>query len=289
MIHMKYCDGTGHQGYKKDPISYKDTKLYFRGLNSTLAKLNSIDKNFKVFSVATDIIITGQSAGGLATFVWSEHIASRAPKGAYVWSVPDSGIFLDELNFNTKTFTYRQLFQNFMSISNEEVDPPNTECVISNPSAKWKCMFAQYNHNFINIPLFPIQSLYDSWSLPNILGIGCGNGGSLANCNQSQLEYINEYRLNTTFYLKEITHSSDKNGCWAPACSDHVYSVGTAFYSQSFRIPAGSSFSLSYCLDTWMWATSGSTKKCDVENCQWMDSEPWPNNKPCSGVKELQR
>lgn len=119
MIHMKYCDGTGHQGYKKDPVSYKDTKLYFRGHNATIGQLDSIDKNFKLFSEATDILVTGQSAGGLATFLWSDYIASRAPKGAYVWSAPDSGIFLDSVNVRTQTNAYRQQFQNFMSISNQ--------------------------------------------------------------------------------------------------------------------------------------------------------------------------
>jgi hypothetical protein len=75
MIHMRYCDGTGHQGYKKDPISYKGYKLYFRGHNVTVGQLNSVDNNFKIFSAATEIIITGQSAGGLATFLWSNYIA----------------------------------------------------------------------------------------------------------------------------------------------------------------------------------------------------------------------
>lgn len=148
-------------------------------------------------------------------------------------------------------------------------------------------MFAEYNLNFIKVPLFPIQSLYDSWSLPNILGISCENGGSLAKCSSSELKIIDEYRVNTSKVLKEATEYSDINGCWAPACSNHVYSYGTGFYSSSFRVPAGSSFSLEYCLDTWMWQTSGSTKKCDVKYCQWMDNDPWPNNKPCSGVKEM--
>lgn len=119
MVHMKYCDGTGHQGYKKDPIDYKGTKLYFRGHNSTIGKLNSIDKSLGLFSVATDIIVTGQSAGGLATFLWSNYIASRAPKTAKVWSLPDSGIFLNSMNFQTKTPTYKLQFLNFMRLSNE--------------------------------------------------------------------------------------------------------------------------------------------------------------------------
>ena len=92
---MKYCDGTGHQGYKKDPIDYKGVKLYFRGHNVTEGQLNSIDKNHKLFSEATEIVVTGQSAGGLATFLWTNYIAKRAPKTAKVWSLPDSGIFLD--------------------------------------------------------------------------------------------------------------------------------------------------------------------------------------------------
>ena len=74
-----------------------------------------------------------------------------------------------------------------MRISNDGTFPPVKECVDANPGNTWKCMFAEYIHPFINVPQFPINSLYDSWSLPNILGITCGSGGSLANCNQGQM------------------------------------------------------------------------------------------------------
>ena len=43
IVHMKYCDGTGHQGYKKDPVVYQNTKLWFRGHNATMGQLSSID------------------------------------------------------------------------------------------------------------------------------------------------------------------------------------------------------------------------------------------------------
>lgn len=107
IIHLKYCDGTGHQGYKKDPIDYKATKLYFRGHNATMGQLNSIDKNYKLFTDATDIVVTGQSAGGLATFLWTNYIAKKAPKTAKVWSLPDSGIFLDEESFLSHKNEYK--------------------------------------------------------------------------------------------------------------------------------------------------------------------------------------
>lgn len=94
IAHLKYCDGTGHQGYKKVPVSYKGKDLHFRGHNVTIGQLNSIDAAHKLFS-ASEIAVTGQSAGGLATFLWTNYIVARASKTTKVWSVPDSGIFLD--------------------------------------------------------------------------------------------------------------------------------------------------------------------------------------------------
>jgi len=132
VIHLKYCDGTGHQGYRKDPLAYKSTKLYFRGHNITIAQLNSIDKKYKLFTEATDILVTGQSAGGLAAISWTNYIVGRAPKKAKVWSFIDSGIFLDLPNIVTHKNDYKQSILNFMELSNKEIDPPTAECVKAN-------------------------------------------------------------------------------------------------------------------------------------------------------------
>jgi hypothetical protein len=142
VVHLKYCDGTGHQGYKKDPIVYNSSKLYFRGHNITVAQLNSIDKNHKLFSAATDIIVTGQSAGGVAALTWVNYIASRAPRKAKVWCLADSPIFLDEPSFKTGKHDYKQGIVNFMQLSNKEVDLPASECVKKNRKEQWRCMFA---------------------------------------------------------------------------------------------------------------------------------------------------
>jgi O-palmitoleoyl-L-serine hydrolase len=195
--------------------------------------------------------VTGQSAGGLATFSWTNYIADHVPKGANVWSAPDSGIFLDSPNFLTQEHRYRMQFQNFMKFSNAEVDPPTDECVKENRNELWKCMFGEYLHTYIKVPQFSIISLYDSWSLPNILGIGCGSGGSFVNCSQGQMEFINEYRLNTSAVLKEIGKDS-KNGVWGIACSSHVYSIYSAFYSPNVRIPANSDNSNAATLRDWL-------------------------------------
>jgi hypothetical protein len=41
-IYLKYCTGTGHQGFRSSPVSYKGRDLYFRGHNVTIGQLNEL-------------------------------------------------------------------------------------------------------------------------------------------------------------------------------------------------------------------------------------------------------
>jgi hypothetical protein len=41
-VYFKYCDGSGHQGTRSQPFQFKDSKLYFRGSNLTISKLNHL-------------------------------------------------------------------------------------------------------------------------------------------------------------------------------------------------------------------------------------------------------
>ena len=100
-------------------------------------------------------------------------------------------------------------------------------------------MFAQNIHEFIKTPLFPIQSLYDSWSLPNIVGIACNVNQDLSKCTSQEMQVIEEYHRATAAVLFDIGRK-DENGFWAPACVDHVYSQGSKYSSASYRIPMNS-------------------------------------------------
>jgi hypothetical protein len=277
MAFLKYCDGTGHQGYKKDPILYKGKNLYFRGHNVTIGQFNSLNSLNQLFTAATDIMVTGLSAGGLAAFLWTNYVKDRAAASTRVISLPDSGIFLDSTNFVTKRNEYSLQFKNFMRFSNEEINPPTAECVAAYPNELWKCMFAEYNHVFIKVPLFAIQSPYDSWSLRNILGISCEDGGSLIGCDEGQMRYIEDYHTNTTVVLKAIAANSAKNGYWAPSCSNHVYSTWNGLYDAAYRIPANSVHSLIHDIVEWDQGLQVSYEH--------MDNGNWPINRPCSGLR----
>jgi hypothetical protein len=45
------------------------------------------------------VVVSGLSAGGLATFTWANYLAEKVKKGR-VYAIPDSGIFYDGENIN---------------------------------------------------------------------------------------------------------------------------------------------------------------------------------------------
>lgn len=49
-VFLKYCDGSGHQGTRSLPLTYKDKNLYFRGQNVTIGQFEAIDATHKLFT-----------------------------------------------------------------------------------------------------------------------------------------------------------------------------------------------------------------------------------------------
>ena len=119
-VFLKYCDGAGHQGTNSQSISYKGANLFFRGKNITIAQFDSINKSNKIFTDSiTHLVLTGESAGGLAAFHWTNYLANAIDKNTKFWSIPDSGVFVDEVNTITKQNSYSIWFQNLLKYSNE--------------------------------------------------------------------------------------------------------------------------------------------------------------------------
>ena len=79
------------------------------------------------------IIVAGNSAGGLATLLWVNYIKDRA-KTKNVRAISGSGIFLDSPQFKTDVHSYRESFINLLKISNTDADPPITECSKAHPT-----------------------------------------------------------------------------------------------------------------------------------------------------------
>lgn len=89
-----YCDGAFHQGNAKSPLKYKDSSLYFRGGAISRSHFKFIDSKYP-FIQAERVVLTGSSAGGMATYIWADYLKALLGANTKFYSIPDSGIFLN--------------------------------------------------------------------------------------------------------------------------------------------------------------------------------------------------
>lgn len=93
-VYFHYCDGTGFQGTKKEPIQYGDNMIWFRGHNITVERLDDLEKKLGLFSKAEEVVVSGESAGGLAALMWTNYVTEKVQKGK-VRTLADASIFYD--------------------------------------------------------------------------------------------------------------------------------------------------------------------------------------------------
>jgi hypothetical protein len=81
----------------------------------------------------------------------------------------DSGYFIDYKSLVTGDNDFQLKMKALVSLVNKEVPLPNTACVKSYEESPHLCMMPERLSKFITSPFFLIESLYDTWQLPNIL------------------------------------------------------------------------------------------------------------------------
>lgn len=86
----------------------------------------------------------------------------------------------------------------------------NKECVDFYPEEKWKCFFAEYVIPFIKIPIFPLQSKYDSWQIKNVLG------------DENEETLINDFGEELMIKLQKSLFADKKNSGFFDACLHHT-------------------------------------------------------------------
>ena len=110
IVHIKYCDGASFSG----TVTAAQTDvcdasgghpLYFRGKFILEAVLRSLEK--LGISDAEEVVLSGTSAGALATQLHANWYRQMLPETVPVTGLVDSGIFLD---FDTDVSDYRQPF-----------------------------------------------------------------------------------------------------------------------------------------------------------------------------------
>lgn len=105
---------------------------------------------------ATDVIVGGDSAGGMATYQHADRIAAKLPATANFLAIPDSGFFLD-------AGSYAANFRNFFHFMNSTAGV-HPGCIASQKAAGKPledCIFVQNVAPFITSRVWAVQSQFD--------------------------------------------------------------------------------------------------------------------------------
>jgi len=159
---------------------------------------------------ATDVIVSGCSAGGLATFLhcdhWAAAIATATTNTAKVACMPDSGFFLDE----DRSPKYGSNMRNVYDFQQSSSAGLNAACVAAHTATgdANKCIFAQWSSAHIKTPTFPLQSQYDAWQTGNVMGAG-------------DAATQNAFGVNLTSIVKAQLLSQPQHGIFLDSCHHH--------------------------------------------------------------------
>jgi len=172
-VFLPYCDGNSFAGNRRDPLIVKGDKIYFRGKQILDGVMEGLYSRFGL-SKATEVLLSGCSAGGLATYLHAnavgDYLKKKVSSLKKYKAVPVSGFFLDQNTVENKPVYQKEIAQTFnMSNAAAGLD---AKCIAfyskSDPQSLWKCNFAQYTYPFISYPIFVLNSKYDAWQIPCI-------------------------------------------------------------------------------------------------------------------------
>ena len=153
---LAYCDGASFSGDAESGLSWPDPgdpsrnmTLYFRGRRVLRALVQTLISRFGM-STAQEVMLSGGSAGGLATFLQADFVGGLLPPSVRKYrAVPISGFFLMH-----ETLTGATAFPDAMratyELHNATVSP---SCAASVPSGEaWRCFFANYSFTHAQTP-----------------------------------------------------------------------------------------------------------------------------------------
>jgi len=228
-VFMHYCDGSSFGGGRTDPIAVtrggKPGDLWLRGRNNFDALVSYFSTTLGM-DKATDIILSGGSAGGLAVFYNLDHFATLLPPSVRLVGFPDAGFFMDAKSEASGNYSYRGMFQGADPVWNVTGGGgTNLKCLAANAGEKWKCLMAQYIAPHIETPMFVLNADYDAWQMEHVLGAACIPTPTSA-CTGDQNASLRSFRDQFVAAIAAgVTDGKPKNGVFLDSCYVHEQNV----------------------------------------------------------------
>lgn len=230
---IKYCDGSNHQGYVEDPIVVNGQNVWFRGFNNTLATFNYVRDNFNLFD-SSEVIISGGSAGGQATYLWAPYLQKYFPNNIKLMGIPDAGLFLDVYNHRAGCRLFLYLNKKVATYTNSKQLELFSDCKYKQKEI-WKCMMPEYIIMNINFPFFVINSQNDIEALKTQAGVQCIVENP-KNCSSEDKVLIHNFRRKFLEISLKIKAYKSFWGFWLRSCFEHIMAGSWAWYGKSKNV-----------------------------------------------------
>ena len=138
---MLYCDGASWTGSNSTTTEVDGKKLYFRGKNNIDALMTALLTQHGM-DQATEVVISGGSAGALAVYLHADALRAQLPPSAKVVALPDDGFFMDNAASRASGWTAAK--QWVYTQHNSSAGVPAACLAQYSREEQWKCFFAQY-------------------------------------------------------------------------------------------------------------------------------------------------
>ncbi|KAF7804989.1 pectin acetylesterase 3 isoform X1 [Senna tora] len=221
-VKLRYCDGASFSGDSQNEAA----QLQFRGQKIWLAAMEELMslgmKN------ANQALLSGCSAGGLASIIHCDEFQGLFPKSTKVKCLSDAGFFLDATDV-AGGHTLRNLFDGVVRLQEVQKSLPKSCLNQLDPTS---CFFPQNLVQHVETPLFLLNAAYDAWQLqaslapPSADPHGSWNNckSNHANCNSSQIQFLQaDFRNQMLNYVKGFSTSS-QTGLFINSCFAHCQS-----------------------------------------------------------------
>ena len=168
LVYVKYCDGNSYAGARDGPLTVQGKPLWFRGAAIRESVIDHLRRT-AAFDDATEILVSGCSAGALAAYLHADSFYATAkavaPQLRRFAAAPASGFFLDHTNYLYQRM-YATQMHTIYNLSNASGGLGPTCLERLPPGQRWRCQFAEYAFTHSAVPTFVLNSKTDMAQIP---------------------------------------------------------------------------------------------------------------------------
>ncbi|KAF3330516.1 pectin acetylesterase 5-like protein [Carex littledalei] len=223
-VKIRYCDGASFSGDVEE-TEQNGTTLYFRGERIWKAVMEELLLNG--LATAKKALLTGCSAGGLATYIHCDDFKALLPNAETVKCMADGGFFLDVKDISGKS-SMHDFYSDVVHLQDVGKMFPN--CISRMDAAK--CFFPEEITKSISTPVFILNSAYDAWQVKNVLAPGYSDPSNLwasckldiKKCNPIQIKILEGFRAALLDDISDVKTKKDW-GIFVDSCFVHCQSL----------------------------------------------------------------